>query len=80
MRPTPSHVRIATSRRPNLRHSPLPLISAITGPMRTTASFSGFKSFLQVSQNGWIGLVVIVPQNVADAGDCTPRDVRLIFL
>lgn len=24
--------------------------------------------------------MVIVPQNVADAGDCTPRDVRLIFL
>src|SRR5580698_6083544 len=33
-----------------------------------------------IPENGRIGLVVIVPENVANAGDCSPWDVRLEFL
>src|SRR3984885_7995489 len=31
-------------------------------------------------EDGWIGIVVIVPQNVTDTGDCAPRDLRFSIL
>jgi hypothetical protein len=33
-----------------------------------------------IPENGWVGIVVIVPKNVADTGDCAPGDVRFINL
>jgi hypothetical protein len=33
-----------------------------------------------IPQDGRIGLVIVVPENVADAGNCSPRDVRLVLL
>ena len=36
--------------------------------------------FTGIPQNCGIGLMVIVPQNIADAGDCSPRNLRFVFL
>ena len=36
--------------------------------------------FARIPQDCGIGLMVIVPENVADAGDGSPRDLRFVFL
>ena len=33
-----------------------------------------------IPENSWVGIVVIVPENIADTGDCAPGDVRFINL
>src|SRR5450756_556096 len=55
-----------------------------TGDHRTDTRDSFFQRlqvFLaRVPQYSWIGIVIIMPQHVADSGDSAPRDMPLIIL